>query len=83
MRLWPDSVVKEIFDLGFNCRMEEMAGAHTRDHASAFRTRHLVSLAQEKVEGLCLRPVMLSQDPPWSPQIGHMRATLILRGSIS
>lgn len=50
MRLWPDSVVKEIFDLGFNCRMEEMAGAHTRDPASAFRTQHLVSLAQEKVE---------------------------------
>lgn len=50
MRLRPDSVVKEIFDLGFNCRMEEMAGVHTRDPASVFRTLHLVSLAQEKVE---------------------------------
>lgn len=50
MRLWPDSIVKEIFDLGFNCRMAEMAGAHTRDPASTLRSPHLVSPAQEKVE---------------------------------
>lgn len=30
MSRWPDSVVKEIFDLEFNCRMEELAWMHRR-----------------------------------------------------
>lgn len=60
-----------------------MAGAHTRDPASALKSLHLVSLAQEKVEWqrmLCLGPGMLTQYLPWSPQAGRMRATLVPRG---
>lgn len=77
MRLWPDSIVKEIFDLGFNCRMEETAGAHkgpcqrTQDYASGVPGPGESGVTEKALPGARdAQPGPTLESPGWSHK-GH------------